>query len=230
MTRCVAWLVMTVQVAAVAHADPVANDAAAHLERGVAAYRAHDYAAAMTELLAANRIAPDWPDPYLWLALAEAEIDDCQSALINLDAFAARVAAADPRLAELLALRDRCLHTGTLGVDSTPSGAAIRIDGGPPIATTPARRLAMRAGPHQVTVEKRGYEPQSQRVDVAAFGIGYASFVLPVTHHEPVSQRWWFWPVIGAVAVTAIGLTYEATRGPDVHVPGVTCDPAGCHP
>jgi hypothetical protein len=212
-----------------AHADPAEDDASARLERGVAAYRARDFARAMNELLEANRLAPDWPDPYRWLALVEAEVDDCQSALINLETFVARVPAGDPRVPELVALRDRCLHTGKLGVDSTPSGAAIRIDGGPPVGTTPAR-LTVRTGPHRISLEKPGFEPQARGVDVGVGGLGHASFALTAAHDPPLTQRWWFWTALGAVAVTAIGLTYEATRSSGQDLPGVTCSAAGCHP
>jgi hypothetical protein len=46
----------------------------------------------------------------------------------------------------------------------------------------------------------------------------------------PLVRRWWFWAAIGAVAVTAAGITYGATRGSDPRLPPVTCDPAGCRP
>jgi hypothetical protein len=51
-----------------------------------------------------------------------------------------------------------------------------------------------------------------------------------VVDDRPLSQRWWFWAIAGAVAVTAIGVTYETTRGSAPRLPGVTCDAGGCHP
>ena len=208
---------------------PAGGDAAAHLELGVAAYSARDYPRAARELLEANRLAPELADPYRWLALTDVQIGDCPSALINIDAFAARAPAADGLLPELVALRDRCLYTGAVAVESTPTGAAIRIDGGPPIATTPARRLALRAGSHTITVEKSGFEPQSREVAVRALGIDYASFALSAEHHTPLTQRWWLWAAVGTVVIAA-GVTYAATRDPAPQFPGVTCDSGGCHP
>jgi hypothetical protein len=67
--------------------------------------------------------------------------------------------------------------------------------------------------------------PSLQRTDVEPARDRSAT----VTHDKPLSQRWWFWVAVGAVAV-AIGVTYEATRGPGPHLPGVTCDDAGCRP
>jgi hypothetical protein len=242
MTGRVAWLVVVGQLAAaIGHADPVdpprpvdpADDSApAYLERGIAAYRARDFERAVNELLRANQLAPQWPDPYHWLALAEAEIDDCRSAVINIDTFVSRVAAGDPRVAELVAVRERC-QRGQLSVDSTPAGATIRIDDGPVVGTTPAKRLAIRVGDRTVTVEKPGFEAQSRRITVGASGTDHASFVLTGAPDKPVYRRGWFWVAIGAVAITAIGVTY-ATSGAGQHddprLPTVTCDATGCRP
>jgi hypothetical protein len=238
MTARAAWFVMlplavTVAIAfwaPIAWADPVDDSALSHLDRGAAAYRARDFARAVDELTQANRLVPDWPDPYRWLALTQAEIGECQSALRNVDAFVSRVHPWDSRVPELLALRDRCGHTGNLTIESAPDGATIRVDDGPPIGVTPAKRLAMRVGPHTVIVEKPGFESQSRRIDVRAFDAGNATFVLQATRDTPLLQRWWFWVGLGAVAITAIVFTYDANRSPDPRLPVVTCSPSGCHP
>lgn len=49
---------------------------------------------------------------------------------------------------------------------------------------------------------------------------------------RPLYRRWWFWAAIGAVAVTAAGITYGLTRDGDAPplLPPVTCDGAGCRP
>src|SRR5262245_16330517 len=76
MTTRVAAIVALVQLAAaVARADPAADALAlAHLESGVAAYRAGDLAHAHLELTAAQQLAPDRANPYRWLALTEAKL------------------------------------------------------------------------------------------------------------------------------------------------------------
>jgi hypothetical protein len=230
MTAHVAWIVVAVQLtAAAAFADPAEDVALAHLDRGVAAYRAGDFARAHDELLEANRLAPDRPNPYRWLALAEAELDDCQSALINIEAFLSRVPAGDPRVAEQVALRDRCLHNGRIDIESTPAGAAIHVDGGPAIGNTPAKRLAMRVGPHTITLEKPGFAAHSSRIEVRPFGTSYATFHLQAAQPS-ITRRWWFWAAIGAVAITAGGLIYSESQSSSPNLPVVTCDASGCRP
>jgi hypothetical protein len=232
MMAHVAWIVVAVQLAAAAaHADPAEDSALAHLDRGVAAYRAGDFALAHTELAAASQLAPDRPNPYRWLALTEVELGDCRSALGDIERFLSRVPAGDPRVAEVVALRGRCVGTGTVSLESTPGGAAIRVDGGPQLATTPARGLAMRAGAHRITLDKAGFVPRSEEIFVRATGTTYATFPLtPATPATPRYRRWWLWAAVGAVAITTVGVTYELTRGADARLPPVTCDPSGCHP
>ena len=240
MTR-VAWLAVIVPFwAASAHAQPPGapgapiDEASDHLARGVAAYQARHFPQAVDELLQANRLAPDRPEPYRWLALAEAEIDDCPSALINIDAYVARVPPDDPGAAELAALRDRCLGAGQVDVDSTPSGATIRVDGGPPIGATPIRHLAMRVGPHTLTLEKQGFEPWSQRIEVRPLGAEYASVTLTPARPPP-SRHWLAWAALGAAAVVGavIVISHDSSgsmRTAAPSLPGVTCTSAGCHP
>lgn len=148
MTSHVARIVLAALLAtAVARAEPapgppgdtVENRALIHLDRGVAAYRAGDFRRAHAELALANQLAPDRPNPYRWLALTEAALGDCDSALINVEGFLSRVAADDPRIGELRALRERCLrrqvaHTsgpGDPASSETAPGSAV------PVATTP---------------------------------------------------------------------------------------------
>jgi len=231
---CVALFVQV--VAANAHADPVDDSAAVHLERGIAAYRARDFGRAMAELLQANRQAPDLADALRWIALTEAEIDDCRSALINIEIFVPLVPADDPRVPELVAVRDRCRSTGNVTVDSTPSGAAVRVDRGPVIGATPVTRLAMRAGHHTLSVEKPGFEPQSRDIDVRALANDRASFALGLAHTTLVTQRWWFWVGVGVATIGLTALALDARPGeshPTPTQPGfpsVTCNASGCHP
>lgn len=231
MAAHVAWIVVAALLAAApAAAEPAEDAALAHLDRGVAAYRAGDFARAHDEVLAANRLAPDRPNPYRWLALAEAALDDCQSALVNIEAFLSRVPAGDDRIPELVALRDRCLHTGKVTIESTPVGAAIHVDGGPAIATTPARRLVMPVGAHTLTLSRPGFVERTARIDVHAFGTDFATFHLSAAQPTPLVRRWWFWAAIAAATIAAGGLTYEATRDSPSRLPAVTCDASGCRP
>lgn len=236
MKAHVVRIVVAVQLAAAAGYaspdDPAEARALAHLDRGVAAYRAGDFARARAELTAASELAPDRPNPYRWLALADSALGDCDAALVHVESFLSRVAAGDPRVAEIIAIRQRCLSSGRVTVTSTPSGAAIRIDGGAPAATTPVHRLALPLGRHRISVEKPGFVTETHDFDVAASGELWQRFDLqPEPARTSVLRRWWFWAAVGAVAVTAGGITYGLTRGSSPsRLPPVTCDATGCHP
>ncbi len=104
-----AFVTAIVVMARVARADPKETEALAHLDRGVAAYRAHDYALAKGELDEAHRLAPDKPNPYRWLALTEAELGNCKDALVDIESFLSRVSRGDARVPEMIALRERCV-------------------------------------------------------------------------------------------------------------------------
>jgi len=232
MTARVAWIVVMAQLTTTAaHADPVEDRALAHLDRGVAAFRAGDFARARAEVAEAQRLAPDRPNPYRWLAKTEAELGDCRSALVHIESFLSRVPADDPRVTEVIAVRDRCVSTGTLRVDSTPSGAAIHVDGGAAISRTPTPDLAIGVGMHRLTVAKPGYVAQQAPLEVRAMGVTYAHYTLVAERAErPVHRRWWFWAAAAAVAITAGGVTYALTRDGDARLPPVICDAGGCHP
>jgi hypothetical protein len=46
---------------------------------------------------------------------------------------------------------------------------------------------------------------------------------------RPVTQRWWFWPAIGVVAVAVTGAAIVvATGGDDTMLPSIRCDASGC--
>jgi hypothetical protein len=186
----------------------------------------------MQELLLANRAALAAPEPYRWIALTEVQIDDCRSALINIATFISLVPTGDPRVPELVEARDRCQRSGSLTVESTPSGAAIRVDGRPVVGTTPLTGLTIDSGLHTIAVDKPGFEGQSRRVEVRALTAEYAGFELAPEHERPLAQRWWFWGAVGAAAVVAsIALTYHPSHGPPaMGLPTVTCTTSGCTP
>jgi hypothetical protein len=91
-----------------ARADDVLEAAKVHLDRGIAAFDAKDYVRARHELAEARDLAPEKPNPYRWLALTDVQLGNCPEALLEIDAFLARVTATDPRRAELERLRRLC--------------------------------------------------------------------------------------------------------------------------
>ena len=153
-------------------------EALAHLDRGVAAYRAGDYAIAEHELQDAQRLAPGHANPYRWLALTEVQLGECEAALVNVESFLSRVPAGDPRVPELTALRANCV-------------------------------LELQARSH---LEHAKAPPPA-----------------PPREDRPLTHRWWFWTAIGAVALTAAGVTYLAVHddGP-AQLPAITCGASGC--
>lgn len=113
-----------------AYAEPSEDAALAHLDRGISAFNAKDFARALTEFTAAHELVPDKANPYRWLALTEIQLGDCVSALVHIEAFLARVPPADPRVAEMARWREFCRRpapqpspqvTGTQGLAATPS-------------------------------------------------------------------------------------------------------------
>lgn len=216
-------------VASPARADDTEAKALAHLERGIAAFEADEFARAQEELLAASRLAPHKPNPYRWLALVEVQLGDCRSALANIAAFVERVPADDPRLAELVRLRELCERTGALHVRSSPTGAALRIDGSV-VGTTPYRSLSMRAGTYRLALDKRGFREATRSVVITAGS--EADVVVELARAEtPLTKRWWFWPAVAGVTLAAAGaVVYFASDGDDVVLPPVHCDNAGCSP
>ena len=190
MTPRATWNTAAAALAAVwlcsapAAASPVEDRALAHLDRGVAAYRAGDYALAHRELTEASTLVPERPNPYRWLALTEVQLGDCASALFHIESFLSRVSVGDPRAAEMVALRTRCVDT------PTPPAPSPTLPSPTPPTAAPA----------------------------------------PPPASPSITHRWWFWTAIGAVALTAAGVTYGLTRGDDPRLPPITCGPTGCHP
>jgi len=224
-------LVMSFALGAVgtAAADPTADAALVHLERGVAAFRAGDFARAHRELLVAHELAPDRPNPYRWLALTEIQLGDCARALVDIEGFLTRVDAADPRVPEMTRWRELCARTGGLRVESTPPNVSLRIDGAM-VGSTPYQSLSMRAGTHTLHAESPGYRPAERSVVVEPGRSIEVHLALPAAP-TPLRKRGWFWPVVGGVALTITGgIVYAATRDSDPVLPPITCDPTGCAP
>jgi hypothetical protein len=129
MRRRVGSILLLLQLLAVGvRAQPAPDaeaDALAHLEAGIAAYRAGDYSTAYREFTAASTGAPDKPNPYRWLARTEGKLGDCAGVRVHVREFLARVPAGDPRAPEMIQLRVACDHAAapvdpTVGSPSRP--------------------------------------------------------------------------------------------------------------
>jgi hypothetical protein len=117
------WFVVVIVVALHLHAyaDPTEDAALLHLDRGVSAFNAKDFATAAREFSAAHELVPDKANPYRWLALTEIQLGDCKSALDHIDGFISRVPPADPRVAEMTRWREFCRREA-----AQPSGVPTR--------------------------------------------------------------------------------------------------------
>lgn len=101
-------------------------------------------------------------------------------------------------------------------------GATVTIDG--KTAGTIPLSKKVEPGVHLVQVTKQGYAPWSTSITVDAGG----KMDLPVMLQKrggggatpgptPVYKKWWFWTIVGAVAVAGAGTgIYFATRGDDI--------------
>lgn len=111
--------------AGLARADVTETAAQVHLDRGIAAFRAGDYAVAVHELTEASELMPAKPNPYRWRALAEAQLGDCEHALLDIESFLSRVPPEDARVPELVRLRGLCQHPRVPAVTSDPTPPAV---------------------------------------------------------------------------------------------------------
>ena len=110
-----------------------------HLDTGVAAYRAGDYAAALREFEAARRLVPDKANPYRWLGLTYVELGDCTQALLAFETFLQRVPPDDERVTEVRERRDACERA------PKPAPAPTTPAPAPTIAPAPAPLVAQAA-------------------------------------------------------------------------------------
>lgn len=92
-------------------ADATDDAALLHLDRGIAAFEAKDFATAAHELSIAHELAPTKANPYRWLALTEIQLGDCTSALPHIEGFLARVTADDARIPEMTRWREFCTRS-----------------------------------------------------------------------------------------------------------------------
>jgi hypothetical protein len=211
------------------HAEDPERAAQARLDRGVAAYEAHDYPRAAIEFAAAAALVPDRANPHRWLGLTRLQLGDCAGAVPELDAFLTRAAADDPRVAEVVRLREECRRTGMLAVASSPPGAAVRLDGGAVLGLTPYRGPSTPVGAHLLAVEKDGYQPATRSVIVPAADT--LTVDLHLAPRASSSSRWWVWAALGVGAVIVTGAALALRHDGTSTLPPVRCDGAGmCTP
>src|SRR5438045_1364790 len=102
------WILIgSVALIGAARADS-SRDSLKLLDKGIALFKAGDFAAARELFAQAHDRAPDKPDPYCWLGLADARLNRCADAMFELQTFVRRVPPDDARVAEAVAVRDQC--------------------------------------------------------------------------------------------------------------------------
>ena|SRR5690349_15306953 len=95
--------------------------ALAHLEAGIASYRAGRYEEARAAFERANAAAPEKANPYRWLARTAGKLGDCDGVRVHAGEFLARVPQDDPRAPEIIQLRVACDHAVAPPPVTTPS-------------------------------------------------------------------------------------------------------------
>lgn len=97
----------------------------------------------------------------------------------------------------------------TLGIDSTPSGAAVRIEN-IDVGLTPVT-VERPPGSYHVALLQAGYRPYETTMKVAPGQ--HADVRAALTRETPsLLTRWWFWTTVGVVAAGAAVTTYLVTR------------------
>jgi tetratricopeptide (TPR) repeat protein len=112
--------------------------------------------------------------------------------------------------------------------EASIAGASVELDG-KPLGTIPVSG-SVEPGSHLIKVSKEGFRPWSTSVNISAG----AEVEIPVTlqstsagsegggrveKDEPLYKKWWFWTIIGGVALAGAGAgigIYFATRGESV--------------
>lgn len=200
--------------AAPAWADPE-KDAVRLLDEGFEAFKKGDPQSlekARTDFEQASMLFPEKANPYRLLGLTNARLGRCDEAVKNIETFLKLAKKDDPRIPEVITVRDQCrARFGTLSVDSTPPGAEVRLDAadGLPIGVTPWKSEAVLEGPHRVFVGKDGFTTLSQAVTVdrrapatVEAKLVAQGVVAPSPSNEGGHRRAYF--IIGGVALVVL--------------------------
>jgi hypothetical protein len=187
-------VIALVLLGTVAHADK-AGDALRLLDEGIKLFNAGELQEARDSFSRARDLVPDKANPYRWLGLVDARLGRCGDAIKELEIFLQKVPPNDSRVAEAVTLRDRCREdvqprVGGLLVESTPSGAEVRLDdpGSPAVGVTPYRSDAISVGNHVIFVGKSGYDPVTRGVGVAARETARVTLTLVPASGRPVAD------------------------------------------
>jgi hypothetical protein len=156
-------------LAGVARADSAA-DAEAMMARGEEYFAKGNYEAAIGIFNAARVLAPDRPDPILWLGLAHAAAQQCKEAIPLLDQYL-KLKKGEPKPEALRALA-ACWPAvspsapAKLSIATSPAGAEVRIDAPEmsPIGVTPLDGVALAPGAHMLFLRKEGFQPLSKNL------------------------------------------------------------------
>jgi hypothetical protein len=115
--------------------------------------------------------------------------------------------------------------SGVMRFESPLVGVAVTLDG--KAAGEAPVEVALKAGSHALVMSKAGYEPVKTAVIVAAGDKRSLSFKLE--KQAPVTSKWWFWTVAGAVVLGGVATTYAllTERSPDrgTYPPGQVAGP-----
>jgi hypothetical protein len=164
-----------------ARADATQDAALLHLDRGVAAFNAKDFARARTEFEAAHDLAPDKANPYRWLALTEIQLGDCTAALPNIEGFLARVPPTDARVAEMARWREFCSKPATQPQGSGAQNAGTQVTG---TQVTPTQHAP---APHKALHQRWWFWPLVGGAALAVTGgIVYAATTSDATTLPPI--------------------------------------------
>jgi hypothetical protein len=124
---------------------------------------------------------------------------------------------------------DAARPRGTLAIDTTPPSAAVFVDGNES-GLTPYQRPAY-VGPHTVILRATGYRPHETSVTIreqqqSHLGVlllageaapALAAVAAPEGAGRPQYKKWWFWTILGGVAVAAAvttGVVVSQNSGP----------------
>ena len=155
------------QASAGANAPTSAQTTAARTAyaRGQEAFRAGDFAAAQTAFEEAFAAVPN-PVVLLSVAQAQERRQDVTGMVATLERYLQLRADAPDRAAIETRISTAKAQPGSVHVTSTPSGAAVSLDGAATSSTTPVD-LQVAPGEHEITVAAEGYESSTRPLSIS---------------------------------------------------------------